>query len=207
MRIMLLGLACIAGLSACADGKGQVLDPRYRFGGDQPYNKYRASRELALTGAGAVPTVVPEVHPFKSPDPEDIASPTAYQILQGSFGGGTAKAAASQGNSGYYDPATGKKLTSGPASAPEATQTNPDSDILGRYAKSHQYAPGTLVYPRIAGGKGQASNACNRYKNADTAQLAFMSAGGPEKDTMVIDPDGDGFVCGWEPGVYLAQQR
>ena len=34
---------------------------------------------------------------------------------------------------------------------------------------------------------------------ADQAQSAFLDSGGPEKDRKGLDPDGDGFACGWDP--------
>ncbi|CAN0586593.1 unnamed protein product, partial [Ectocarpus sp. 12 AP-2014] len=35
--------------------------------------------------------------------------------------------------------------------------------------------------------------------HADQAQIAFLEAGGPEKDRNGMDPDGDGFACNWDP--------
>ena len=28
--------------------------------------------------------------------------------------------------------------------------------------------------------------------------------GGPERDRNALDPDGDGYACGWDPSVYRA---
>ena len=94
MKKLFLGLACIAGLAACADGRGQVADPRYRFSSDAPYDQYRAAREIALTGRGAVPQTVPRAHPYNAPTPAMIASPTAVQRMSGQ---GTATATAAAG--------------------------------------------------------------------------------------------------------------
>jgi hypothetical protein len=33
----------------------------------------------------------------------------------------------------------------------------------------------------------------------DLAQEAFLSEGGPERDRLGVDPDGDGFACRWDP--------
>ncbi len=48
---------------------------------------------------------------------------------------------------------------------------------------------------------------CARYASADAAQRAFLAEGGPERDPLNLDPDGDGFACGWDPEPYrrLAQ--
>jgi hypothetical protein len=36
----------------------------------------------------------------------------------------------------------------------------------------------------------------------DQAQSDFILAGGPQKDRKGMDPDGDGYACGWDPAVY-----
>jgi hypothetical protein len=40
---------------------------------------------------------------------------------------------------------------------------------------------------------------CGKYPSPDLAQDAFMRKGGPERDRLGIDPDGDGFACSWDP--------
>lgn len=40
---------------------------------------------------------------------------------------------------------------------------------------------------------------CSRFASADLAQQAFLARGGPEADPLGMDPDGDGFACGWDP--------
>lgn len=220
MKKVLLGLACAAGLSACADGTGQVLDPRYRFDAARPYDEYRAAREVALTGRGPVPQTVPKARPFAAPTPEEIASPVAYQrYWQQQAATGTAVVATTTARApaggGYYDPATGRSLPSNPAPVtrsvavvPVATvQASTDTDALSRYAASQRHARGTTVYPRSAGSDATAARACARHPNADAAQLMFLTSGGPQQDPLGMDPDGDGFVCGWDPSHYRATRR
>lgn len=43
------------------------------------------------------------------------------------------------------------------------------------------------------------NRACGRYASSDLAQEAFLAEGGPERDRMGVDPDGDGFACFWDP--------
>lgn len=45
---------------------------------------------------------------------------------------------------------------------------------------------------------------CAKYGSPDLAQQAFLDAGGPESDGKSLDPDGDGFACGWDPSPYRA---
>ena len=44
--------------------------------------------------------------------------------------------------------------------------------------------------------------ACAQFRNQDLAQEAFLSAGGPERDTENLDPDGDGYACWWDPAPF-----
>ena len=40
---------------------------------------------------------------------------------------------------------------------------------------------------------------CARYNTPDDAQRDFLAGGGPARDRLGLDPDGDGFACGWDP--------
>ena len=44
-----------------------------------------------------------------------------------------------------------------------------------------------------------AKAACARYPTDAAAQEAFLKAGGPQRDSKKLDPDGDGFACGFDP--------
>lgn len=43
---------------------------------------------------------------------------------------------------------------------------------------------------------------CGNYATPDRAQADFLANGGPERDRLGLDPDGDGFVCGWDPAPF-----
>lgn len=43
------------------------------------------------------------------------------------------------------------------------------------------------------------SRNCAQYRTPDDAQRDFLSRGGPQRDRLGVDPDGDGFACGWDP--------
>ena len=45
---------------------------------------------------------------------------------------------------------------------------------------------------------------CATYATADEAQRDFLARGGPERDRLGIDPDGDGFACNWDPAPFIA---
>lgn len=48
----------------------------------------------------------------------------------------------------------------------------------------------------------RAARNCAKYVSPDAAQRAFLERGGPERDPMGIDPDGDGFACSWDPAPF-----
>ncbi len=79
-------------------------------------------------------------------------------------------------------------------------------DALTRYAQSQRHAVGTAVFPRVGGSAADAAKACARSTNPNAAQLQFLASGGPQQDPLGMDPDGDGFVCGWTPATQLASQ-
>jgi hypothetical protein len=45
---------------------------------------------------------------------------------------------------------------------------------------------------------------CARFGSHDRAQEAFLASGGPASDRHGLDPDGDGFACGWDPAPFRA---
>lgn len=48
---------------------------------------------------------------------------------------------------------------------------------------------------------------CAQYATPDDAQRDFLARGGPERDRLGIDPDGDGFACGWDPAPFVQAFR
>ncbi|WP_374289987.1 hypothetical protein [Paenirhodobacter enshiensis] len=69
---------------------------------------------------------------------------------------------------------------------------------LGAYARKVTNPPGQHVFPRTDTGI-DIVQACLKYRGPDLAQIAFVKAGGPGKDPLGLDPDGDGYACGWDP--------
>jgi len=71
------------------------------------------------------------------------------------------------------------------------------------YALATTHPVGTSMYRRF----GIATSArhernCAEYPSPDQAQLDFLRKGGPERDRMALDPDGDGYACGWDPSPF-----
>lgn len=70
------------------------------------------------------------------------------------------------------------------------------------YALATNNPVGTPVYHRSSFGRSDTTAKCARYASPDLAQQAFLAKGGPDKDRLGLDPDGDGFVCGWDPSPF-----
>ena len=75
---------------------------------------------------------------------------------------------------------------------------------VAHFALSITHDPGTKVYSRLGALFGSLSHEerCAAYPDDEAAQLAFLDAGGPSADKLGVDPDGDGFACGWTPSIY-----
>lgn len=67
------------------------------------------------------------------------------------------------------------------------------------FALATTHAPGVQMFKRSGMGIRSADSACAKYASPDKAQQDFLSKGGPERDRMGVDPDGDGFACSWDP--------
>jgi len=84
-----------------------------------------------------------------------------------------------------------------PTSLPQrSADTGPN---IVKFALSTTHAPGVQMYRR--GGLFQRDPlvTCAKYPSPDLAQEVFLSKGGPDRDREGLDPDGDGFACGWDP--------
>ena len=94
-----------------------------------------------------------------------------------------------------YQPVTPRAVPAGPRG-----QTASVVD----FARGAPNRVGQSVYVRDgAADRRGLSPDCGRYAADDRAQEAFLNAGGPQVDVLGLDPDGDGFACGWDPARYL----
>lgn len=71
------------------------------------------------------------------------------------------------------------------------------------YALTTKHPVGTQVYRRIGIAKeSRYRKNCAKYTSSDMAQSAFLDKGGPERDRLGLDPDGDGYACLWNPSPF-----
>jgi len=84
------------------------------------------------------------------------------------------------------------------------TRTGNEGPSIVEFALSTSHAVGTKMYRRspIGNGAQRVDRNCAAYSSSELAQEAFLRAGGPEKDKLKIDPDGDGYACAWDPTVF-----
>lgn len=69
-----------------------------------------------------------------------------------------------------------------------------------QYALSATHPVGTQVYRRAGINKeARARRNCAKYTSYELAQMDFLEKGGPTRDRLGLDPDGDGYACGWDP--------
>jgi hypothetical protein len=71
------------------------------------------------------------------------------------------------------------------------------------FAVETTHTVGTKKYRRSGfAGTSKYERNCASYPSNELAQDAFLQAGGPDKDKLGIDPDGDGFACSFNPTPY-----
>lgn len=88
-----------------------------------------------------------------------------------------------------------------PTAVPERPNTTGPNIV--EYAINAPNVKGQEWYSRsLLTTQGRYIRNCAKYANADDAQRDFLARGGPERDRMGIDPDGDGFACGWDPAPF-----
>lgn len=169
MRMFMM-LGPVLALAACGENAG--WNPNYSaMHNGSDYATYLHQREAALRGTGPVPQAIPVQLPAQAP-----------QVV------GQAKRVTTVA----VVPVNAQPVTAGgpyPGSTP----------VLVGYARQERQAPGASTYRRTGGSVASAARSCSGYASADHAQRAFIAAGGPILDPRGMDPDGDGFVCGWDP--------
>lgn len=88
-----------------------------------------------------------------------------------------------------------------PTALPSRTGNNQPNVVA--YALQTKHPRGTQVHRRLGlSSAAKTSRNCAAYSSADEAQIDFLARGGPAKDRLALDPDGDGFACNWDPAKY-----
>lgn len=181
----------------------------------EPTSESVTSADLAAAGIGssapapsaaAISSEPPEVAPVLTPAGARAVTPAIAPSVQA--GGGTALsdeqsfAAVASRESIESDAARLQAQRALRAeAAPRPLGERPDeigADIVA-FALATRHPVGQQRYNRFLASEGRAARLCRRYPGADMAQRAFLEAGGPERDRLGLDPDGDGYACTWSP--------
>lgn len=215
MRTMAMTGLTLLLLGACAS---QPEDARGVGFGD--YNQHlaqeRAEREAALAG-GQPQSVLPPARENRT----DIAALAAGAIDEAEGTAPTAAAGPAGSHSSIsdeqdFEAVAGRESIESDAErlqrmqeqrveiAPTAVPDRPGEtgpNII-EYALTTSNPLGNQVFRRSPFGQGRHERNCLAYRSDDLAQEAFLSMGGPQRDRQALDPDGDGYACGWDPTVY-----
>ncbi len=85
------------------------------------------------------------------------------------------------------------------------TRASSNTPNIVEFALRTSHPPGTQMYRRSPlNSEARYLRNCAQYASADQAQLDFLSRGGPERDRLGLDPEGDGYACGWDPRPFRA---
>lgn len=77
------------------------------------------------------------------------------------------------------------------------------SPSIVEFALSTNNQVGQPVFSRSSfNGENKFNRNCAKYPSSDMAQADFLKSGGPKRDGMGLDPDGDGFACYWDPAPF-----
>lgn len=213
MRAISFLICC--GLAACSAPIPDDTAPGVGFGSYDQYIEQRQARDLELAGINA-PASQGQAAPATTEN-ERLAAAAVAAIGQG----GLAAPSSPQSNPGISDEqdfaAVSQRQTIASDAARRQQQqgqykvvapTNVPSRPGGgaptpiEFALQVSHPVGQKTYRRSPFGRGKTAENCARYPSTDLAQDAFLKAGGPERDKLRLDPDGDGYACGWNPAKY-----
>jgi hypothetical protein len=83
------------------------------------------------------------------------------------------------------------------------TQTGGSDPNIVQYALTTSHPRGTKIHSRAGINlRARSARNCAGFSSPELAQVAFLEAGGPQRDRQALDPDGDGYACGWDPSPY-----
>ncbi len=85
------------------------------------------------------------------------------------------------------------------------TRSGQGGPNIVEYALSTSNPRGQGIYRRVGLNlQAKYTRNCAKYPAPDLAQSAFLAKGGPERDRLGLDPDGDGYACSWDPAPFRA---
>lgn len=211
MRLVpaLLIAAAVAACSPAVPDSGAPADAA--LGGD--HTAYRSLNGPGLTtpapAAGVETSVLPVETGTAATVTPPVATATATTLPPATTAGATAAlppagtAAATPGTSAPTVTAGVAPTGTGARGAGAGSTGGGAQPGVVSYAMATSNTVGQKLYGRsIFALPSRAARNCADHPSADAAQEAFLAAGGPARDRLNLDPDGDGFACDWDPAPY-----
>lgn len=214
MRAGNVAVVAFVVLAACAP---EIPDSAAGVGFDS-YDAYQSSRQAELAG-----------RPAPVPGGPVIASETVGTV---SFPASTAPVTASAATVDTNNPRISDEQSFDAVSARETIQSDAERIAANReayvviqptelpqrpggggpnivsFALATNHPVGTQLYSRSGlNAENRFLRACARYASSDLAQEDFLARGGPERDRLGVDPDGDGYACYWDPAPFRTARR
>jgi hypothetical protein len=187
IRALAGGVALLGLLAGCdpAGPAGGGLFPAP--GGPEPTE--------AASGGAPLDAMRPDASPMASSAAMTVDATGTDAQTAGGPGGETAPA----GDADALAAAATAAVADGPS---PTTPLEADGGALASYARATSHPVGQSMHARDFASPERAERACARYVSADQAQSVFLASGGPEQDPRGLDPDGDGYACGWDPAGF-----
>lgn len=185
ISLRFLAIAASVGLTACGTVPNDVnIGPV----GERPLNGQIAAPEvLGPTAApGGIPTAAGATGDVTFLDPNDLAA-RAEGAINAAEGGTT--------SGGVFDNIQ-------PQQADDVLPP-PLIPRVAAFAIRTTHQPGERQWRRNPL-RADGQSICTQFPTRDQAQDRFLADGGPERDPNGMDPDGDGFVCGFDPAALRA---
>ncbi|WP_227284855.1 hypothetical protein [Boseongicola sp. H5] len=229
-----LAMACLLVVAACTSTPPNDVSSGVGFGDYDRYAAERATRQAQLQGR-APQTVLPPIAtstttPTAAASTDSVTARAAAAIAEAEGTAPTAAASAAarvdtnnptiSDEQDFQAVSARESIESDaerrarmqeqlvivqPTAVPERPGTTGPNVIEYALATSHPI--GEQRYSRSPFRQGRHEANCLAYRSDDLAQEAFLSMGGPERDRQALDPDGDGYACGWNPAVYRNAAR
>ncbi|MCF2904569.1 hypothetical protein L0666_06190 [Octadecabacter sp. CECT 8868] len=160
----------------------------------QPTTNVVTTSELAEAGIGTTPTTPDPVQPQTAlasnpdiSDEQDFSAVSGRESIESDAERRARQAAAYQ-----LIEATALPVRNG--------RVEPNIVLYALQAPNNR---GEGVFDRSGfSGESRFQRNCAKYRTPDEAQRDFLTRGGPQRDRLGIDPDGDGFACGWDPQAF-----
>ncbi len=229
MKHFLLMSAAALALAACAPSVPESGAPNpgtgVGFGNYNDYQQKQAAREAQLQGGLPAAQAVSQ-EPLTASGQTDVASETEA-VLAATRPAGQTVVNASPSNpqpalvnavgiskENDFDAVGSQRTIADDAARREAlkaqyqqaaveavpTRSGGKSADIVDYALNTSNPVGRSMYKRSplnTAAKNQRN--CAKYPSPDLAQAEFLAKGGPQRDRLALDIDGDGFACSWDP--------